>query len=317
MKKKVSIIGLGMLGSAWSIAFARAGCAVVGWDPLTEASNAGLKVVDQLIAELDKRDLLKVGGARDMKERIRVAESLEQALDGTDWVQENAPEDLKTKRDLWKTLDQLTGPHAILASSTSGIVPSAFSSDLPGAHRCLVAHPLNPPYLIRAVELVPGPKTSAETMERAKAMMEEIGQAPIVMKRELDGFVMNRLQAAILDEAFHLVGAGYCSVEDVDIGVREGLALRWSFMGPFETIDLNAPGGLRDYVVRYRAMYHRLVQSRSHPAGWDGAVLDEVEKQRRERLPEAALKQRQLWRDRCLMALRQHRSDVGQEPQID
>ena len=148
-------------------------------------------------------------------------------------------------------------------------------------------------------------------MKQAKAVMKEIGQAPIVMKRELDGFVMDRLQAAILDEAFHLVGTGYCSVEDVDIGVREGLAQRWSFMGPFETIDLNAPAGVRDYVTRYGAMYHRLVQSRTHPGIWDGAVLDEVEKQRRERLPEAALKQRQLWWDQCLMALRQHRSDVG------
>jgi 3-hydroxyacyl-CoA dehydrogenase len=234
-------------------------------------------------------------------------------LEGTDWVQENAPEDLETKQDLWKILDRLAGPDAILASSTSGIVPSAFSSDLPGAHRCLVAHPLNPPYLIRAVELVPGPKTSTETIDRAKAIMEEIGQAPIVMKRELDGFIMNRLQAALLDEAFYLVGSGYCSVEDVDIGIREGLALRWSFMGPFETIDLNAPGGVRDYVVRYRAMYHGIIQSRSHPAVWDGVVLDEVEKQRRERLPEADLKKRQLWRDQCLMSLRQHRSDLGQQ----
>jgi L-gulonate 3-dehydrogenase len=313
MKKKVSIIGMGMLGRAWSIAFARAGCSVIGWDPLTEASNASLKVLGELITELDKRNLLKIESARDIQERINVADSLEQALDGTDWVQESAPEDLETKRNLWKILDQLAGPRAILASSTSAIVPSAFSSDLPGAHRCMVAHPLNPPYLIRAVELVPGSKTSTETMERAKAIMEEIGQVPIVMKRELDGFVMNRLQAAILDEAFHLVGGGYCSVEDVDIGVREGLALRWSFMGPFETIDLNAPGGLRDYVLRYGAMYHRLIQSRSHPAVWDGAVLDEVEKQRREQLPEEALKQRQLWRDQCLMALRQHPSDVGQE----
>lgn len=313
MKKKVSIVGMGLVGSAWSIAFARAGCAVTGWDPFPEAGSASLKVLDQLISELDKRNLLKVGSARDIRERINVADSLEQALEGADWVQESAPEDLQVKRDLWKILDRLAGPDAILASSTSSIVPSAFSSDLPRTHRCLVAHPLNPPYLIRAVELVPGPKTSAETMERAKAIMEEIGQAPIVMKRELDGFMMNRLQAAILDEAFHLVGAGYCSVEDIDIGIREGLAQRWSFMGPFETIDLNAPGGVRDYVLRYGAMYHRLVRSRSHPAVWDGPVLDEVEKQRRERLPEAALKQRQLWRDRYLMALRQHRSDVGQE----
>jgi 3-hydroxyacyl-CoA dehydrogenase len=313
MNKKVSIIGMGLLGRAWSIAFARAGCIVIGWDPSMEASNASLKVVGQLLAELERRKALKTEGANEIEERIRVTGSLEQALEGTDWVQENAPEDLETKQDLWKILDRLAGPDAILASSTSGIVPSAFSSDLPGAHRCLVAHPLNPPYLIRAVELVPGPKTSTETIDRAKAIMEEIGQAPIVMKRELDGFIMNRLQAALLDEAFYLVGAGYCSVEDVDIGIREGLALRWSFMGPFETIDLNAPGGVRDYVVRYRAMYHGIIQSRSHPAVWDGVVLDEVEKQRRERLPEADLKKRQLWRDQCLMSLRQHRSDLGQQ----
>jgi L-gulonate 3-dehydrogenase len=309
MKKRVSIIGMGLLGGAWSIAFARAGFTVVGWDPSREASDTSLKAVDQLLAELDSRNLFKTERVHEVKKRIHVADSLEQALDGTDWVQENAPEDLETKRDLWPILDQLAGPQAILASSTSGIVPSAFSSDLPGAHRCLVAHPLNPPYLIRAVELVPGPKTSAETIEQSRAIMEEIGQAPIVMKRELDGFIMNRLQAAILDEAFYLVGAGCCSVEDVDVGLREGLALRWSFMGRFETIDLNAPRGLRDYVERYGPMYHRIVQSRSHPAVWDGAVLDEVEKQRRQRLPEAALKERQLWRDRYLMTLRQHRQE--------
>jgi L-gulonate 3-dehydrogenase len=309
MKKKVSIIGMGMLGRAWSVAFARAGFTVVSWDPSREATDASLKVVDQLLGELDNRNFFKAEGVQEVKKRIHVADSLEQALEGTDWVQENAPEDLVTKRDLWPILDQLAEPQAILASSTSGIVPSAFSSDLPGAHRCLVAHPLNPPYLIRAVELVPGPKTSAEVIEQSRAVMEEIGQAPIVMKRELDGFIMNRLQAAILDEAFYLVGAGFCSAEDVDVGLREGLALRWSFMGPFETIDLNAPRGLRDYVERYGAMYHRLIQSRIHPAVWDGAVLDEVEKQRRQHLPETALKERQLWRDRCLMTIRQHRQE--------
>lgn len=313
MRKRVSIVGMGLLGRAWSVAFARAGCTVLGWDPSMESRNAGMEVVGQLLDEMDKRNLVPADSAHEMKQRIHVVDSLEQALDGTDWVQENAPEDLETKRELWKVLDRLAGPSTILASSTSGIVPSAFTSGLPGAHRCLVAHPLNPPCFIRAVELVPGPKTSAEIMERARTTMEEIGQTPIVMQRELDGFIMNRLQAAILDEAFYLVGAGYCSVEDIDIGLREGLALRWSFMGPFETIDLNAPGGVRDYVMRYGPMYHRLVESRSHPAVWDGAVLDEVEKQRRDRLPERALPERQLWRDQCLMTLRQQRSGLGRE----
>ena len=104
--------------------------------------------------------------------------------------------------------------------------------------------------------------------------MAAAGQAPIVMKRELDGFVMNRMQGALLEEAFRLVADGYASVEDVDIGIREGLALRWSFMGPFETIDLNAPGGIRDYVQRYQPIYSRLFPSMQRRVDWAGAVLE-------------------------------------------
>ena len=120
-------------------------------------------------------------------------------------------------------------------------MPSKFTEPLANRARCFTCHPINPPYLIPAVELVPAPWTSPETMARAEETIRGIGQAPIVMQRELDGFVMNRMQGALLEEAFRLVADGYCSIEDVDIGIREGLALRWSFMGPFETIDLNAP----------------------------------------------------------------------------
>ena len=123
------------------------------------------------------------------------------------------------------------------------------------------------------------------------------------MKRELDGFVMNRLQGALLEEAFRLVADGYASVEDVDVGIREGLALRWSFMGPFETIDLNAPGGVRDYVVRYQGIYEGLHASQQRRVDWAGPVLDEVERDRRKQLPAAGLAERQRWRDRRLMAL--------------
>ena len=105
------------------------------------------------------------------------------------------------------------------------------------------------------------------------------------MKRELDGFVMNRMQGALLEEAFRLVADGYAAIEDVDIGIREGLALRWSFMGPFETIDLNAPGGVRDYVERYQQIYERLFPSMQRRVDWAGPVLDTVEQERRARLP--------------------------------
>jgi 3-hydroxyacyl-CoA dehydrogenase len=185
--------------------------------------------------------------------------------------------------------------------------------DIPGRARCIVVHPINPPYLIPAVEIVPSPWTSAETVERTRAFMTSIGQAPMVMKREIDGFIMNRMQGALLEEAFRLVADGVCSAEDVDIGIREGLALRWSFMGPFETIDLNAPGGVRDYVERYEQIYLRLFPSMQRRAEWSGPVLETIERDRRARVPAAGLVARQRWRDRRLMGLLRYKRRARQE----
>jgi 3-hydroxyacyl-CoA dehydrogenase len=307
ISEQVTIVGSGLIGRSWAIAFARAGWRVVMWDPAEGAAESSLATIGNLLGDLAAEDLLQGRSVPETRSLISAAASLETALDGTRWVQENAPEDVEVKRALWARLDTLAPPDAILASSTSAIVPSDFTADLPGRARCLVAHPINPPYLVPAVELVPAPWTSAETMTAAETVIRGIGQAPIVMKRELDGFVMNRLQGALLDEAFRLVADGYCSVEDIDIGLREGLALRWAFIGPFETIDLNAPGGVRDYVGRYGQLYERLGQSMQRRVDWTGPVLDGIEAQRRERLPATKLAERQRWRDRRLMALVRHK----------
>jgi len=112
---------------------------------------------------------------------------------------------------------------------------------------------------------------------------------------------MNRMQGALLEEAFRLVADGYASVEDVDVGIREGLALRWSFMGPFETIDLNAPGGVADYAVRLGPLYQRIARAGSHESPWDAALIGQVEAQRREHLSHADLESRRAWRDERLM----------------
>ncbi|TIW09992.1 MAG: 3-hydroxyacyl-CoA dehydrogenase, partial [Mesorhizobium sp.] len=130
---------------------------------------------------------------------------------------------------------------------------------------------------------------------------------------ELDGFIMNRMQGALLEEAFRLVAGGYASVEDVDVGIREGLALRWSFMGPFETIDLNAPGGVRDYVERYQSIYSNIFPQMRHRVDWAGEVLQTVESERRRRLPQERLLDRQVWRDRRLMALAAHKKKADEE----
>ncbi|UEM19190.1 3-hydroxyacyl-CoA dehydrogenase [Skermanella mucosa] len=315
MNRKASIVGSGLIGRSWAIAFARAGWSVAMWDQAEGAAEASRNILVGLLEDLGREELLDGQPPADVAARVSVAATLPEALDGTAWVQENTPEIVEIKREVWSGLDPLVPPDAVCASSTSGIVPSAFTEHLGGRGRCLVAHPINPPYLIPAVELVPAPWTTPETMKRAEEIMRAIGQSPIVMSRELDGFVMNRLQGALLEEAFRLVADGYCTVEDVDVGLREGLALRWSFIGPFETIDLNAPGGVRDYVSRYGGLYEQLYKSMQRRADWTGEVLDKVERQRRERTPADKLADRQRWRDRRLMALSRHKrnaaTDIG------
>ena len=172
----------------------------------------------------------------------------------------------------------------MLASSTSGIPASAFTEALPGRDRCLVAHPVNPPYLVPLVELVGAPWTSPEVVARTRALMDRVGQVPVVAMKETRGFVLNRMQAALVAEAFRLVRDGVMSVEDVDACVRDGLGLRWSFMGPFETIDLNAPGGVSDYAARFGALMGGITDEQT-PYDYDPATVEKVAGERRAALP--------------------------------
>lgn len=310
---KFAIVGAGFIGRAWAISFARAGHEVALWDQDGEAPGKALAYIDSLLPELAKLDLLNGNSTEQVRARMHGVASLEEALADADYVQENTPEILEVKRAIYALLDQMAKPDAILASSTSALLPSRFTDHLAGRARCIVVHPLNPPYLIPAAEVVPAPWTDPAIVTRTAELLRAAGHAPIVMKRELDGFVMNRLQGALLEEAFRLVAGGHASVEDVDIGIREGLALRWSFMGPFETIDLNAPGGVRDYVERYESIYRRLQPSMRERADWGGPVLKEIEAERRKRLPATGLQARQAWRDRHLMALAAHKRRAAKE----
>lgn len=311
----IALVGTGLVGRAWAISFARAGHDVRLFDETPALAEKAVAFAAEMLPMLAAENLLEGQSPDAVKARLRIVDSLEEALAGAVHVQESTPENLDIKKQVFARLDRLAPLETVLASSTSAILPSFFTETLPGRRRCLVAHPINPPYLIPAVEVVPAPWTDPATVERTRALMTAAGQAPIVMKRELDGFVMNRMQGALLEEAFRLVADGYASVEDVDVGIRAGLALRWSFMGPFETIDLNAPGGIRDYVLRYQQIYSRLFAAMQRRVDWAGDVLATAEGERRARLPAGELQQRQVWRDRRLMALAAHKRradrDIG------
>jgi 3-hydroxyacyl-CoA dehydrogenase len=314
MSDRIAIVGSGFIGRAWAISFARGGHEVALWDPVPGAAQAAIGFIDGVLADLQANDLLAGHSPAELRARLTPVDRLEEALAGAVHVQENAPEVLATKQALFAELDRLAAPQTVLASSSSALVPSSFTERLAGRARCLVAHPINPPYLIPAVELVPAPWTDPAAMEKTRRLMVAVGQSPIVMKRELDGFIMNRMQGALLQEAFRLVAAGECTPEDIDVGICQGIGLRWAFMGPFETIDLNAPGGVRDYIERYEQIYVRLWPSQNHVVSWAGQS-DRLEESRKRALPRDRLAARQAWRDRRLMALAAHKrraeKDIG------
>jgi L-gulonate 3-dehydrogenase len=301
---KVAVIGAGLIGRAWAMVFARAGWEVALHDSVPGIAEAGLGLIGEGLSALAEHGLADdPGGAA---ARVRAA-SLAAAIDGASFVQENVPETVEAKRAIFAELDRRAAPDAILASSTSAIVASLFTEQLAGRHRCLVAHPVNPPHLVPLVELVGSPWTAPDTIERARAVYLAVGQVPIVVRREVEGFVLNRLQGALLAEAFRLVGDGVVSPQDLDKTLKDGLGLRWSFMGPFETIELNAPGGIADYCARYTGFYRRL---QAAPAGPDVYADDKVARILAEwgAAPDADhLAARSRWRDRRLAALRAHK----------
>jgi 3-hydroxyacyl-CoA dehydrogenase len=207
---------------------------------------------------------------------VSVAGSLEEAVMDVAFVQENGPEKVEEKQTIFAQLDKLAPPDALLVSSTSAITASRFTEKLPGRARCLVGHPVNPPHLVPLVELCGAPWTAPGAIDRAREIYREIGQVPVTILREINGFVLNRLQGALLAEAFRLVGEGYISAEDLDHTVKDGLGLRWSFLGPFETIELNAPGGIPDYCARYTGFYRELASAAAGPEVYQSPNVDGV-----------------------------------------
>jgi L-gulonate 3-dehydrogenase len=303
---QVAVIGAGLIGRAWSIVFARAGFDVALWDQFPQAVQPALDFIRDRLPELRAAGLLADEPAAVMA-RIQPVRALADALRDAVYVQENSPERVEVKIPLFDELDRLARPDAILASSTSGIPASAFTENVRGRHRCLVAHPVNPPYLIPLVEICPAPWTDDATVARTRDIMTQAGQVPATVKKEMDGFALNRLQGALLAEAFRLLADDAISPADLDALVKHGLGLRWSFMGPLETIDLNAPGGLADYCDRYGPLYAKM-QAQMTPLDWSQDLVGRLQQARRAELPANMQPVRQEWRDRRLMALLAHKA---------
>ena len=305
MPNAAAMIGAGLIGRAWAMVFARAGWTVRLYDAFPAQLEHARRYIATGLGEQQAAGLCDDANAA--LARIVCVDALEDAIGDAIWVQEQLPEKLELKREIFARLDALAATDAIVASSTSGFPASQFTESVAGRARCLVAHPVNPPHLVPLVELSGAPWTAVDTIERARAMMIDVGQVPIVVRREIDGFILNRLQGALLSEAMRLVGDGYVSPEDLDKTVRDGLGLRWSFMGPFETIELNAPGGVADYCDRYSGLYRRVAADPARPDVWQGACAQRVTAALGAPLTASQREARTQWRDRRLLALRAHK----------
>jgi 3-hydroxyacyl-CoA dehydrogenase len=302
---RVAVIGAGLVGRAWAIVFARAGARVALHDASADALRAARRAIGASLADLRRAGLFR--DPRAILARIRPEPDLAAAVRDAEFVQENLPERLEEKRRMFRLLDRLAPATAILASSTSTLKPSLFTAGLDGRARCLVAHPVNPPYLVPVVELSGAPWTSRAAIARARAAMQWAGMAPVEVRKEIDGFILNRLQMALLNEAFRLVDGGFVTPADLDTTVKEGLGLRWAFMGPLETIDLNAPEGTAGYFRRYGGLIRRLDRDMKARPDWRLGLGQRLHAERRRAVPIGRHGKAQRWRDRRLMALVAHK----------
>jgi carnitine 3-dehydrogenase len=235
---RVAVVGTGVIGASWAAHFLAYGLDVVATDPAPGAEERLRAAVRAHWAALRPID----GAAPD---RLTFTADPAAAVEGADFVQENGPEREDLKRDLVRMLDGAAPPGALIASSSSGLLPSAIQADCARPERVLVGHPFNPPHLIPLVEVVGGERTAEESIERAMAFYRAIGKRPIRIHRELPGHIANRLQAALWREAYSLVEQGAASVADIDTAIAYGPGLRWALLGPFATQHLSGgPGGL-------------------------------------------------------------------------
>jgi len=244
---RVALVGGGVIGGGWAGRLVENGIDVVLHDPHPEAERRVREVLEN--AELAWTRLLRVPRARGT---VTFAASLDEAVREADVVQESAPEDEALKRRLLTEIDALAEPTALVCSSTSGLLPSRLQADMQRPERFVVGHPFNPVYLLPLVEVVPGELTSEEAVARALSFYASVGMKPLLVRKEIDGFVADRLLEALWREALWLVHDDVATVEEVDDAIRYGPGLRWAQMGTFLTYRIaGGDEGMRHFLTQF------------------------------------------------------------------
>ncbi|XP_041924740.1 lambda-crystallin homolog isoform X1 [Alosa sapidissima] len=297
---------IGLIGRSWAMVFISGGYKVKIYDNQPGQATKAITEIRKQMEELQQAQMLR--GSLGVSEQLALLSShddLQQALEGAFFVQESVFEELEAKKSVFQAVESHVGEDVILSSSTSCLMPSNVFSGLQNRSRCIISHPVNPPYYVRLVELVPHPDTVPAVMEAAHALMTSVGQAPVRLRKEIEGFALNRVQYAIIAESWRLVKDGILSVEDIDLVMTEGLGMRYAFIGPIETMHLNAPKGLEDYLERYRVGMRKVLSTFGPIPEFSGEEAALVNKEICELIPadQEHLSARRERRDKLLMAL--------------
>ena len=236
--RKVVCAGAGIIGRSWAMAFARHGYPVVIYDINPQALEFAEHAISIGLTDLEAGGM--ISSVSETVDLIETSSDLSYAISGAFYLQESLPERLDIKRGFYEELDDLIDSDTICGSSVSGLSASEFMGGLAISSRCLGVHPTNPPHLVPLTELFATAWTSPETVDTCQALMEEIGQVPVRVQKEVSGYILNRLQSAVIGESLHLVGEGAISPQDLEKVMKFGLGPRWALMGPFMTGHLNA-----------------------------------------------------------------------------
>lgn len=246
--KTFAALGSGVIGSGWVARALAHGLDVIAWDPAPGAEAALRTRIANAWPALEKAGLAP-GAAQD---RLRFVATIEECVRDADFIQESAPERLDLKCELHAKISAAAKPNALIGSSTSGLLPSEFYADATHPERCVVGHPFNPVYLLPLVEVVGGAKTSPDAVQAAIKVYESLGMRPLHVRKEVPGFIADRLLEALWREALHLVNDGVASTGEIDDAIRFGAGLRWSFMGTFLTYTLaGGNAGMRHFMAQF------------------------------------------------------------------
>lgn len=303
--ENIGIIGSGLIGSSWAMIFASAGYKVTIYDIEENQVKSALENINRQLFKLESEKVLRGNlSASQQVQLIEGCNDLKVLVEKSAFLQECIPERINLKRDLYKRIDEIIGNKTILSTSTSTFLPSLLSEGLTHKSQFVVSHPVNPPYFVPLVEIVPAPWTASWIVETTTNLMRKIGQVPIALKKEVPGFALNRIQYAILNECYNLIEDDVISVGDMDKVMTDGLGMRYAFLGPLETAHLNAEG-FSNYIERYSDSMYAVSKTFKPIPKISGPVAEKIADQLEQLTPLEKLADRRCWRDESLVKLSQ------------